>query len=197
MLTSRPATDPTATPSDPTDTLHSFNALDNSLDHSDLPQTIPASQAFHLSLDYEKALASSDVDTFLGQLDYAELRGDNEEFDTFAYASRAAINDQAERYVEYLGYRHVNIIRKTLEKTTQLATTVLHFPMRRHVKSRFPHLNQTRLRETVATDTYFANVRAIGGATCAQVFFGLQSHMINIFGMKTESEMPNIYRDFI
>jgi hypothetical protein len=151
------------------------------------------SRVLHLSLDYDKAMASTTVDAFLTQLDYSELRGDQEEFDTFAYVSRAAIQDQAAKYVEYLGYRPIDIVRKTLEKTSQLATTILRFPMRRHIKSRFPHLNRNRLRETVATDTYFANVRAIGGATCAQVFYGLQSHMINVYWMKTESEMPDIY----
>jgi hypothetical protein len=156
-----------------------------------------ATKAFHLSIDYDKIIDSETVDSFLGQLDYAELRGDHEEFDTFAFGSCAAIQDQAEWYVDYLGYRPIDVIRKTLERTSQLATTILQFLMRRHIKSRFPHLNRNRLRETVATDTYFANVRALGGATCAQVFYGLQSHMINVYGMKTESEMPDIYQDFI
>jgi hypothetical protein len=46
-------------------------------------------------------------------------------------------------------------------------------------------------------DTYFANVWAIGGITCAQVFYGVQSHMINVYGMKSESAMPEAYKDFI
>jgi hypothetical protein len=91
----------------------------------------------------------------------------------------------------------MDIIRKTLQNTTQLGQTILRFPMQRHIKARFPWLNCNRLRETVATDTYFANVRAIGGATCAQVFYGVQSHMINVYGMKSESEMPDTYMDFI
>ena len=49
----------------------------------------------------------------------------------------------------------------------------------------------------MATDTYFANTHALGGATCAQVFYGVNSHMINIYGMKSESEMPDAYKDFI
>ena len=69
--------------------------------------------------------------------------------------------------------------------------------MRRHIKARFPWLNCNRLRETVATDTYFANTRALGGATCAQVFYGVHSHMINVYGMKSESKMPDAYKDFI
>ena len=49
----------------------------------------------------------------------------------------------------------------------------------------------------MATNTYFANTHALGGATCAQVFYGVNSHMINIYGMKSESEMPDAYKDFI
>jgi hypothetical protein len=98
--------------------------------------------AFHLSIDYDKVIDSVEVDKYLMQLDDAELRGEHEEFDTFAYASRVSIQEQAHRYVDYLGYRPVNVIRKTLENTTQLATTILTFPMRRHVKSCFPHLNR-------------------------------------------------------
>jgi hypothetical protein len=86
-------------------------------------------KASHLSIDYKKIMDSETVDSFLGQLDYAKLRGDHEEFDTFAYASCAAIQDQAEWYVEYLRYHPVDIVRKTLERTSQLATTILRFPM--------------------------------------------------------------------
>jgi hypothetical protein len=49
----------------------------------------------------------------------------------------------------------------------------------------------------MATNTYFANVHAIGGDGCTQVFYGVKSHMINVFGMKLESEMPEAYADFI
>jgi hypothetical protein len=55
----------------------------------------------------------------------------------------------------------------------------------------------TRLKEAVATDTYFASVKAINGYTCAQVFYGCQSNMINVYGMKTESEGPYAYEDFL
>jgi hypothetical protein len=154
-------------------------------------------------------------------LDHAELRGEHETFDSFAYiskatskelesfevkddgiqdfdsfafASRAKIWECAQKYVKYLGYHPVDIIRKTLENTTQLATTILEFPMHRHIRAKFPWLNCNWFCETVATDTYFANVRAIGGTTCAQVFYGVQSHMINVNGMKTESKMPKAYK---
>ena len=49
----------------------------------------------------------------------------------------------------------------------------------------------------LAIDAYFTNSHALGGPTCAQVFYGVNSYMINIYGMKSESEMPNAYKDFI
>ena len=85
--------------------------------------------AFHLTLEPQDAIDSHDVDIFLFTLDYDKLRGAHEDFDSFAYVSRAATQDRAHKYVEYLGYHPVNIIRKTLENTTQLATTTLQFPM--------------------------------------------------------------------
>ena len=80
---------------------------------------------------------------------------------------------------------------------TQMAKAILTFPMRRHFQPRFPFLNQIRLHRKVATDTYFANCAAFGGATCAQVFWGMTSHMINVYGMKMENEALEAYADFL
>ena len=90
-----------------------------------------------------------------------------------------------------------DIIRKTMDCTTQLAKWCRRLPLRRHWQARFPYLNIHRLSEEVATDTYFANCQAIGGHTCTQVFYGIRSHMINVYHMKTESEGPSAYEDFI
>jgi hypothetical protein len=48
------------------------------------------SQAFHLTLDATGAIDSFNVDHFLMNLDHAELRGEHETFDSFAYISKAA-----------------------------------------------------------------------------------------------------------
>lgn len=82
-------------------------------------------RAFHLTLDGKTSVTSDLVDQFLMSISHEELRGDHETFDSFAYVSRAAIVDRAKEYVEYLGYRPVIIIRKTLENTSQLAHTIL------------------------------------------------------------------------
>ena len=71
------------------------------------------------------------------------------------------------------------------------------FPMRRHYKPRYPQLNVCCLHEPVACDTFFANTCDRTGATCAQVFYGVKSKMINVYGMRSENEAPTAYKDFI
>jgi hypothetical protein len=43
----------------------------------------------------------------------------------------------------------------------------------------------------------FSNVKSIEGYYSAQVFFGMTSNMLFVAGMKTESEFPYIYLEFI
>src|SRR5687767_11012289 len=79
-----------------------------------------------------------------------------------------------------------------------MARMIIRYPLRRHVKSRFPHLNVTRIDETVSTDPLFANCRSMyHGYTAAQVFFGTKSHTIFLYGIKSKGEFPRVYRDYI
>jgi hypothetical protein len=39
-------------------------------------------------------------------------------------------------------------------------------------------------------------VRDVSGATCAQVFYGLASHFINVYALKTEADVPQTFEDF-
>ncbi|MEM7375787.1 MAG: hypothetical protein AAF587_44760, partial [Bacteroidota bacterium] len=73
----------------------------------------------------------------------------------------------------------------------------IRFPMRRHFKSRFKMLHHPRLNEMVATDTFFSSVPSIEGYKCAQVFYGCTSKFIEVYGMRTESEFIDVYKDFI
>ena len=97
----------------------------------------------------------------------------------------------------FFGWKPVEVVRKTLQATTQFATNVVRLPLRRHYKSRFPALRVRRLDEDVATDTFFSNVKAHDGSTCAQLFVGRKSMLTDIFGMKTESQVPGALMDFI
>ena len=102
-----------------------------------------------------------------------------------------------DKLAPYLLYRPKQVIRKTLENTTQLAKAVINSPMRRHLKSRFLMLRHKRLNEVIATDTYFSSTKSIEGYWCAQVFVGLTSRRITVIGMKTESEFKDAYQDFM
>jgi len=102
-----------------------------------------------------------------------------------------------ERLSPYFAFRPHDVIQNTLRQTTQLAKSTIHYPMRRHLKSRFQMLRHKRLNEVIATDTYFANEKSIEGYYCAQVFFGMTSKSLFVAGMKTESEFPDVYLDFI
>jgi hypothetical protein len=154
-------------------------------------------KAFHLTVDYQ-FVREQVVDQFLSDLDDEELLGMNEPFDSFAFGMRTAATLQnAERLQPYLGYRPLEVIRRTIETTTQLGATVNYHNLKAHLKSLLPWANRTRLNETVSTDTVFASEKDVTGALCAQVFYGLQSHVINVYGMKNESEGPDRLNDFM
>ena len=107
-------------------------------------------------------------------------------------------NVDPEKIRPFLGFRPLEVIKKTLKNTTQLAKMIIRNPMRKHVKSRAPHLNVHRIKETVSTDPIFVNTKSVShGFSCAQVFYGLTSHCIDIYGMKRKGEFPTVYRDFI
>ena len=79
-----------------------------------------------------------------------------------------------------------------------MAKLIFKAPLGRHIKPRFPHMNVTRVDETVSTDPLFSNCKSIyHGFTAAQIFFGTKSHTIFVYGIKSRAEFPNVYRDFI
>jgi len=46
-------------------------------------------------------------------------------------------------------------------------------------------------------DTLFSSCQGVTGQSCAQVFYGMSSYMMNVYGMCSKVEVPNIYKDFI
>jgi hypothetical protein len=97
----------------------------------------------------------------------------------------------------YFAFKSHEVIQHTLQQTTQLTKSTIHYPMRCHLKSQFQMLSHKRLNEVIATDTYFSSERSIEGYHCAQAFFGMTSKILIVSGMKTESEFPDVYLDFI
>ena len=186
-----------------------FSDAVETVNTAELRVPIPKGQKLAISLDSDYVL-SSEVDQFLDSIDHEELTGYREKFDVNSYCIRASKElrhimpakarpdkENLEEFRRCLAWLPMEIIKHTLACTTRLAQWTARVPMHRHFSARFPFLNLQRLNEAVATDTYFANCRAIGGATCAQVFFGCKSKMINVYPMKSESEGPNAYEDFL
>jgi hypothetical protein len=95
----------------------------------------------------------------------------------------------------WLAWIPIENVRKTLENTTQIAKAVTNYPMIKHLASRFKLLNRFRLREIVSTDTIFSSVTAVGGARCAQVFYGLTSHHMDVYGMENKGQFPDVYKE--
>jgi hypothetical protein len=84
-----------------------------------------------------------------------------------------------------------------LRQKTEVAESIIHHPMQRDVKSRFTILRHKIINEVIATDTYISSDKSIEGYYYAQVFFGITCKMLHVSGMKTDSEFPDLYRDFI
>ena len=103
----------------------------------------------------------------------------------------------AEHVQRCLGWKPLDVIKKTLKATTQLAENHVRLPMRVHFKSRSPALNVRRLREVFATDTFFSSEKALGGYTMAQLYIDKTSTFTEIFGMKRKSQMSETPQDFI
>ena len=68
-----------------------------------------------------------------------------------------------DKLAPYFLHRSKNVIKKTLENTTQYAKALIMSPLRRHLRSRFLMLCKPRINEVIATDTYFPNVKSIEG----------------------------------
>ena len=71
-----------------------------------------------------------------------------------------------------LGWKPVDVIKKTLENTTQYAENMVRLPMRMHFKFRYPALNVKRLRETFATNTFFQVKRPLVGILVHSYMWG-------------------------
>ena len=128
---------------------------------------------------------------------------DTDEMDSrvFAVASWHRVlhkNLEPKQVRPYLGYAPLKVIQKTLSRNTQMAKMIICAPLRRRIKSRLSFMQAKRLEETISTEPMIANCRSMGnGYTGAQVFYGLKSHMINVYGFCKKGEFPQKYHDFI
>eukprot|EP00977_Amphora_coffeiformis_P010451 scaffold2440_cov143-Amphora_coffeaeformis.AAC.2 len=95
-------------------------------------------------------------------------------------------------------------IKQCLDKTTQHYRGVVHYPFRKHFKSRFPAANVPRLNEWQATDTFFSDTPAAddgipghAGCTMMQLFYGMSSGHTSGYPMRSEKQVGEVYEDHI
>jgi len=154
-------------------------------------------RAFHLSTTLNDFIRTAEVDRFLKDIDNEELLGFYKPFNMLAFSMQArATIPEAEKLQPFLAWCPLEVIWRTLENTTQLARVCHDRILQNHMKLWFPWLNRNWLHEMVATNTMFSSVQDLSGRTCAQVYWGLSSHFLNIYGMHMESEGPQTLDNF-
>jgi hypothetical protein len=104
----------------------------------------------------------------------------------------------AQKLRPFLAFRPIDIVRKTLANTTQMARLIIRYPFRKHVKARFPFLNTRRINEGISTDRLYSNCADAGfGYTSAHVFYGMKTTNIQVYGHRPGGDgFFNCYRDF-
>ena len=98
----------------------------------------------------------------------------------------------------YFGWVNSDILKQTIDQTTQWGVALDSFPMKRHLKSRNPALNVPRRHEPVATDAIFSDTPAVdSGVKQAQVIVGRDSFMADVYPMKSGKQFVSTLKDNI
>lgn len=101
-------------------------------------------------------------------------------------------------YLKQFAWLPLDIISKTFACTTQLAHLPMSNVLRKTFQSPNPALNVLRRREAIATDTFFSDTPSIdGGERLAQIYVGVESEVIDIYGIKTEQQFTRTLEDNI
>ena len=91
----------------------------------------------------------------------------------------------------------LEVIKKSIENTTQYDLTMVWHPVRMHWNSCFKRSLQNHLKEPVSTDDFKGNTTSYGRYNCVQVFFGVLSFMINVHGMKKQKHFICAHQNFL
>jgi hypothetical protein len=98
----------------------------------------------------------------------------------------------------YFGWLSEDRIKKTLQLTTQYGRIPHGTLLKRHYRSPNPALNVRRRSEPVACDIVYSDTPAIDdGSTSAVLFVGLNTHVTDVYGIKTDRQFINTLEDNI
>jgi len=100
-------------------------------------------------------------------------------------------------FCKFFLWQPTGIVKHTFEDTTHFYGAVSTGDIIKGAyKSPFPAMDVLRRHGPVATDTVHTDCPAIGtGQTAAQVFIGRKTHVIDIFGVRTDAEFVNTLLD--
>ena len=98
----------------------------------------------------------------------------------------------------FFGWFNSDVVKQTIDQTTQWGVALDSFPMKRHLKNRNPALNVPRRHEPVGTDTIFSDTPAVdSGVKQAKVFVGRDSLVADVYPMKSGKQFVNTLEDNI
>ena len=98
----------------------------------------------------------------------------------------------------FFAFLPTEVVERTLQATTQYARVPMSESSRRFFKSPFPALNVARRNEDLLTDVVYSDTPAIDdGSTSAAVYSGRISHVMDVYGMKTDKQFVNTLEDII
>ena len=107
---------------------------DSDSEDDDLPELIP------------RDTTEDEEDSFLADMTWHQLTGKDQTFNSLAYVMHSLDKvHNYERLQPKLAWKPLEVIKRTLEATTQWGRQVIKFPLQKHHVSRFPWANRTRL----------------------------------------------------
>jgi hypothetical protein len=116
-----------------------------------------------------------------------------------AFSSKVKVKDHDyEALKPHFAWAPVEVIKKTLESTTQMFRNMYRMPLCKHFKRCFPAANVPRWNKAVTTDTIYANTPAHkSGVRMAQIFVGRQTTVANVYPLRKQSDIPARLEDNI
>ena len=109
-------------------------------------------------------------------------------------------SDEIDLWRKRLGYAPKNVIKKTLENTSQLVKTVeceQRTLMRDHRVTRLAPLRPHRVNDVCYSDTFFSSIASIHGYTMFQLFCLEESKVEHLYLMKQKSQAPDMFVNYV
>ena len=103
-----------------------------------------------------------------------------------------------EKLRPFFGWVNSDIVKQTIDQTTQWGVALDSFPMKRQLKSRNPALNVPRRHEPVATGSFCSDTPAVdSGVEQAQGIVGRDSLVTDVYHLKSGKQFVNRLEDNI